>query len=351
MEIFPEDKLDPTAGTKEQEYHVERTLGVIGHVRSIAKKRKWQYLKIEAVEAVADPAAHVRSFYKLPETAVVAHKEDTWAVWSGEGEPTDEAFPEYEAIDEGPGSEFLKGLQARLKIEKSAAEYTKPSEPPREGSVALAGGSGLNDHLDDPGRNRDFAAEGERSSRNAAYKRAESDAAYEASVKTDQEAWAYSTVDISNHDAMRLRYKTRENAPIATHPSMDIAAIWLGKGTPTRPAFPDVQPAPSGLKTNGGPLPNGTSLKDFTPITPHVTHPNPTNDRDLPAPPKVSPHVPSAPLNELAIKLYYLSKEPLYTAEFRAWALRVSDSLHAEAARIELNAMRSKLDARTPKGS
>jgi hypothetical protein len=344
MEIFPEDKIDPTAGAKEEQYPVERTLGTMGHIRTIAKKRKWQYLnESEMPEGSSTAVSYIRKFYSQPETAAVTHKDGVWAVWSDEGEPTTEAFPEYTAIDEGPGAEFLKSLQARLGVEQKAAEFVKaqtPSEPTKEGSVAALPVAPY----------RDLAAESEVTARNAAIQRAKDNAAYEAASKTDQEAWAYSTIDVSNYDAMRLRYGARNDAPIVPHPDQDIAAIWLGKGAPTRPAFPFAQPV------------NG-----------HVTHPVPTSDNNtgstpptFPAPvgptipaeqlprpvarAKVSPHVPSAPLNEMGIKFYDLSKEGAYSAEFRAWLLQVSDVLHAEAARIELAKMREKLDLRA-KGS
>ena len=354
MEIFPEDKIDPTAGAKEEQYPVERTLGVMGHVRAIAKKRKWQYLnESEMPEGSSTAVTFIRKFYKQPETAAVTHKDGIWAVWSGEGEPTDDAFPEYEPIDQGPGSEFLKGLQARLGIEKRAEEFVKaqtPSEPQKEGAVAFASSSGLNDH-----DIRDFDAESEATARAAAFKRVASEESYETASKAGQEAWAFSSINIYDHAAMRRRFGTGHDAVIEMHPTGRLAAIWLGKSKPTRPAFLDVQPAPEGLHKNGT-LPNGTNLDDFhaapmppvpppfiDDITPSKTRP-PTDD--LPRPVKVSGHVPSAALNEMGVKLYGMSKEHLYSEKLRQYLANVSDSLHAEAARIELGKMREKLDAR-----
>jgi len=356
-EIFPEDKTDPTVTGKE--FHVEQTLGVMAHVRVIAKKRKWQFLQIDSADAettkkvteVGGEVSYIRSFYQLPETAAVTHKDGVWAVWSGEGEPTTEAFPEYAPVDEGPGSEFLKGLQARLGIEQKAAEFVKaqePGEPVKEGAVALA----LSPLAAEDSKER-LLLEGESAARNAAYKRAQSDAAYETSSKSGQNAWAYSSIHVTDHVAMRRRYGTGNDAVIEMHPSGGIAAIWLGKNAPTRPAFPDVQPAPEGL---GLRKQNGTNINDFhaepmPPVPAAVpTVPAPFLDSlvpsDLPPPVKVSGHVPSAALNEMGVKLYGLSKEPLYSAEFRQYLSKVSDSLHAEAARIELSKMRAKLDAR-----
>jgi len=391
MEIFPEDKIDPTVEHKE--FHVEQTLGVMGHVRAIAKKRKWQYLNESEMPEGAS-ISFIRKFYSQPETAAVTQKDGVWAVWSGEGEPTDDAFPEYTPIDEGPGSEFLKGLQARLGIKpgesKEGAVVALPPPAPDSVSVQLR------------------AVEAETTARNAAFKRAKDDEAYESASKAGQEVWAYSSIKIDDHVAMRRRYGTTNDAVIMMHPSGGIAAIWLGKGAPTRPAFPDVQQAPPGLKVpdtgaptthsfpaeDEGPFPakaqpptgvigailkdaqerkNGTSNTGHVPptfpapvggspldefhaapmppvpppfiddITPSKTRP-PTDD--LPKPVKVSGHVPSAALNEMGVKLYGMSKEPLYSEKLRQYLANVSDSLHAEAARIELSKMREKLDAR-----
>jgi hypothetical protein len=352
-EIFPEDKIDPTAGAKEEQYPVERTLGAMGHIRTIAKKRKWQYLSLtgenvtrQDITEAGGEVSFIRKFFSQPDTAAVTHKDGVWAVWSGDGEPTIEAFPEYMPVDQGPGSEFLKGLQARLGVEQRAAEYAKaqtPGEPTKEGAVAFAGGTGLNDHSV-----RDFDAESEATARNAAIKRAESDAAYAAASKMGQDAWAFSSLDITNHDAMRARYKTRADAPIEMHPTGGVAAIWLGDGEPTRPAFPDVQPVGNRLHSERK---NGTHDAGTHIGTPPAfpTPPILIPVDQLPKPAmkaKVSPHAPSAPLNEMGIKFYDLSKETVYSPEFRAWLQRVSDTLHAEAARIELSKMREKRDAR-----
>jgi hypothetical protein len=338
-EIFPEDKIDPTAGAKEEQYPVERTLGVMGHVRVIAKKRKWQFLhESQMPEGSSTPngssgaVTFIRKFYSQPETAAVTHKDGVWAVWSDEGEPTTEAFPEYTPVDEGPGSEFLKSLQARL--------GQKPSEPTKEGSVAALPAAPY----------RDLAAEGEATARTAAFKRVESDEAYETASKAGQEAWAFSSIKINDHAAMRRRYGTSNDAVIEMHPTGRLAAIWLGKSTPTRPAFPDVQPV-AAAAVSYQPVPEYTRHEQKNgnnggPTPPAFPAPIGSTDEQLPLPVKVSGHAPSAALNQMGVKLYGLSKEGIYSPQFREWLQRVSDGLHAEAARIELGLMRAKLDAR-----
>jgi hypothetical protein len=85
-ELFPEDKVDPTV-TPGKRYPVENTLAVMSHVRSVTKNRKWLYL----MGADLDPKK-IRDFYKLTETAWVDQQGDTWAVWSGGGDPEFPAF-------------------------------------------------------------------------------------------------------------------------------------------------------------------------------------------------------------------------------------------------------------------
>lgn len=295
-DIFPEDKKDPTAGAKEPEYHVERTLGVMGHVRTIAKKRKWLFLQIEAGSTKAGEVSHIREFYKLP-NAPVTHQNGMWAIWSGEGEPTVEAFPETDenemAAAASPGTVVATQEAADLKATMDEVAKRKA------GTLIL-----------------DEA----------------------------NETWAYTSNTSSPIGEIRRRFKAGASAPFEVHPSGDIAAVWLGKGAPARPAFP----AEAGRIPNGHPaISNGHAA----PVTPGITQLDGT--LEAPATPavkpvSVSPFAPGNALNEMGLKLYGMSKEEVFSDDFRAFLKRCSDSLHAEAARFDVAKVRASFDRTYP---
>jgi hypothetical protein len=356
QDIFPEDRIDPTAGTKETEYHVERTLGVIGHVRGIAKKRHWRYLRQEGVPA-REAFVKIREFYELPENAPVVCLKDDWAVWAGEGEPSGPAFEQEPHYGTFPDEETLETRNGHSAVDPILAEVLKNAPP---GTVLSAGDEKVVIAI-------------EAGEREAALKEAANAKHAKKIDETLQETWAYSTKDIADHSAMRARYGARADAPIVTDQSGDIAAIWLGKGAPPRAAFPNPEIDAmsrrlaahgfvSSKPTNGfveearrlsegvreGRLcpvcgePKGSVLRPGVSCT-GESHPNAL---DYTAPPDVSPHVPSAALNDMGLKIYRLSRNVLFTVPFREYLLKVSDSLHAEAARMELAKVRKNFDSR-----
>jgi hypothetical protein len=293
--IFPENTLDPTAGTKEQEYHVERTLGVMGHIRGIARKRKWLFLQIG--DEIDSKVSYIRDFYKLP-TAPVTHKNGLWAIWSGDGEPTSEAFAEVGELDEmvaaAPPGTFMVAIQEAADLKSTMDEVAKR----KAGTPIL-------------------------------------DAANETWAYTSNIPEYVSDDPVGAFRKIRHRYKAArgDDAPVEIHPSGDIAAVWLGKGTPARPAFPGTQPLP---KTNGH-----TALVDAPPVG------VPIGELDAPPPVKpipVSPFAPGNALNKMGLELYGMSKEEVFSEEFRGYLRRVSDSMHAEAARFDLMKVRAGFD-------
>lgn len=336
-EIFPEDKIDPTV-SKDVKMSVEETLGVMGHVKAMTRKRKknWRFLVQEDVSANdLDGAANkIREFYELPKSAPVAHQGNVWAVWAGEGGPTAAAFesePEPLAVAyAGPAVEFEADQTLLAEVLKNAPPGTIVGEGDHAKTVAML------------------------------------------EAKRLRETWAYSTKDIADQASMRERFQVRYDAPIELDPNGgDVAAIWLGKGAPTRPAFPDVAQlksdvtkpngvVPPGAFSSGGARdgslcsvcgePAGSVLRHGHSCTgtSHTSHASEVAPDDLPKPVRVSPFVPSAALNDMGLKLYGMSKEPVFNETFRKFLLQVSDSLHAEAARIELTKVRKSFDGRKP---
>lgn len=401
-EIFPEDKIDPTAGTKENEYHVERTLGVVGHVRTIAKKRQWRYLVQEGVRP-AEAMQKIRDFYQLPESALVVYQGDTWAVWSGEGEPSSKAF-EPETLPEATPAPLLRdGIGFDVTALDSAREYRAAwplnsgpvhgTFPDEETLETRNGHSPVDPVLAEVAKNAPPGTVLESTQAEILKATAENGVQHGWSTNVSDnelrdtkgftDTWAYSTKTdhLADPASMRARFKTRPDAPIETRG--DIAAVWLGEGAPPRAAFPEIgsqpkPPPPNGIDKNGRliPVPSGSfssggatdgstcsvcgeplgsvlrpGYSCMGPFHTKATSPGITQltgDLDTRAtkPVEVSPHVPSAALNDMGLKIYGLSKNPLFSKDFREYLVRVSDSLHAEAARIELAKVRKNFDSR-----
>jgi hypothetical protein len=280
-EIFPEDKIDPTVAGKDAEMSVEQTLGIVGHVKTSTKKRKnWRYLRQDVSDNLEAAETNIREFYGLPSSATVVHRGSEWAVWAAAGDPTSEAFePEPESKPESHPilSEVLKNAPSGTALEIEAGA--------RDAAFGEANAKKIDEKL--------------------------------------RETWAYSTNNVEDLVAMRERYGAGPDAPVEMHTKGDIAAIWLGKGPPTRPAFPGESSVPAKVSQST----NGNGASSVIPV-------------------KVSPFAPAAALNDMGIKFYALSKEPLFTDGFRKFLLQVSDSLHAEAARMELSKVRQTFDGR-----
>lgn len=316
-EIFPQDKLDPTVSP--QDMSVERTLGVMSHVKAVTSKRRtggqWRYLRVDPnSEPILDVARKVRETYGIPYPAPVVCQGDEWAVWTGEGEPTRPAFETFEEPPAPAPDALLAAVLA------SAPEGTGATTAAPQGTLSPA-------------------AKKEADERMAAYESARL-ARLGAALQPSMDKWSYWTEGELTASALRTHFETRGDAPFILHPGGDIAAVWRGKGEPTRQAFPDPikfetattpkEPAPmpfQGIRQIEGDL-NG-----------YVTGELPVE----PVPVKVFKHAPSAALNEMGVKLYGLSQEPLYAEGFRKFLLQVSDSLHAEAAKIELAKMRERM--------
>jgi len=92
--IFPDDQ------NSEKPFHVEKTLQAMNTVKRAKQIRFWRYLKDTSLPDVCpDTPQAVRTFYEARADAPVENKGDTWAVWIGEGEPTEPAFDEYKTPD------------------------------------------------------------------------------------------------------------------------------------------------------------------------------------------------------------------------------------------------------------
>lgn len=126
-------------------------------------------------------------------------------------------------------------------------------------------------------------------------------------------------------------------------------AAWIGEGTPdANPFGSDEAPEPDAvvLKAIVEEAPPGTVLSvagDLTKSRNGSSHTTP----DLPQKVKVSPHVPSAALNDMGLRLYAMSKEQVYSEPFRKFLLQVSDAIHAEASKIDLVKVRASYDRKS----
>jgi hypothetical protein len=357
-EVFPENKLDPTVD-KNVAMSVEQTMGVVNHLKVVTRKRRqnWRYL----VQADGTAAA-VRKFYELPENAPVIQQGNEWAAWAGTGEPDVEPFDPVEVVPE----ETTATVLAEVLANAPPGTVTEMWDP-RTATEKM---------------NADKTALKEAAARMAAYERARAGRIGKPDVS--KETWAYSTnlpPTAEAIEAMRERYGASADAPIEQHPDGDIVAIWLGKGAPPRSAFPEVQRAPAGLlripdtgtvtvhsfpvegegpfPANTNPVPGviGALLQDArdardakanggngnvtTPApAPAMTEPPP----DLPK--KVKIIVPETTLHDMALRLYGMSQESCFNEPLRKFLLHVSDSLHAEAGKLEVAKVRSNFNQR-----
>jgi hypothetical protein len=289
IDIFPEDTTDPTVDPKKFDMSVEETLGIVGHVRAATRKRPaWRKLKIEHADPRLEggnvtPKELICRTYELPETAPIVRQDDIWAVWAGDGEPTCPAFDQEE-------EETVSPVQVRAQVDRNVE------------TVAMLEAGERTIALDEASRK----ANAERI--NSALK----------------ETWAYSTKDIGDHVALRSRHRAKPGAIIEKHPNGDIEAIWLGIGSPSRPAFPELrarEPAPMPFQDVNA---NGNSRV------------------------KVS-SVPETTLHDMGLKLYGLSQEQVFSEKTRSILLRISDELHAEASKIETARVRKNFDSLTKK--
>jgi hypothetical protein len=124
--------MDPTTAHEKKDFPVERTLGIVGHIRGVTRNRLWRYIKEEAllasdrnVETAISPGAAfyavaVRAFYAVDLAAPVEHQGDTWAVWTGTGEPDSPAFEPDEPAPE-PGVSQVDMLATGFSVHGFAA--------------------------------------------------------------------------------------------------------------------------------------------------------------------------------------------------------------------------------------
>jgi hypothetical protein len=99
-EIFPVDKTDPTVTTEgpKKDFPVERTLGIVGHLKTYARSRLWRYVNKEVPGM--GPGSIGRDaclFFDLDSKRPTAFDigTNTWAVWAGDGPPDCEPFETY----------------------------------------------------------------------------------------------------------------------------------------------------------------------------------------------------------------------------------------------------------------
>ena len=113
--IFPDDQ------NSEKPFHVEKTLQAMNTVKRAKQIRFWRYLKDTSLPDVCpDTPQAIRTFYEARADAPVENKGDTWAVWVGEGEPTEPAFvDEYKTPEGGLVEVFPKTPQEEPKPEGS----------------------------------------------------------------------------------------------------------------------------------------------------------------------------------------------------------------------------------------
>jgi hypothetical protein len=314
-EIFPQDKLDPTVSP--QDMSVERTLGVMSHVKAMTSKRRtgpqWRYQVIEPRPDHEDDESQphtIRRTYGLPDTAFVANRGTEWAVWTGAGKPETDPFETFEEPPAPAPDALLAAVLA------SAPEGTGATTAAPQGTLSPA-------------------AKKEADERMAAYESARL-ARLGAALQPSMDKWSYWTEGELTASALRTHFETRGDAPFILHPGGDIAAVWRGKGEPTRQAFPDpIKFEPATTPKEPAPMPFQGIRQIEGDLDGYVG--------PAPEPVKVFKHAPSAALNEMGVKLYGLSQEPLYAEGFRKFLLQVSDALHAEAAKIELAKMRERM--------
>lgn len=250
--IFPNDQPDPTIGDKEPTYPVERTLGVIGHLSKTTKARRqgWMYMRlVEAGPLGPDtsPISRVRKFFaeelkdrgldantasvvRSPELSLPDHENKItreWAIWGGTGEPDREAFEKVTL-----GNNDSPPIKPALGNNGSIAEVTNLIEK----------------RLTD--------------SKPAATPR-----------------WAYTSKRPLDAESVRARFN-RPNARVVWDPSPEatsaVAAIWLGEGEPTSPAFPYTssgrsKPPFSATNEGEGPLPSAEPT-EARPTEPEFRH-------------------------------------------------------------------------------
>jgi hypothetical protein len=196
-EVFPEDTLDPTVSG--QKMSVEQTMGTVGYLRGITRKRSnWRFLvqNDPFPGSRAEGAEKIRKTYGLPETAPVRNHGKEWAVWAGKGEPD---FEPFETPDTVP-AEAMAGMQelveALPEVAKQIVDVFVPSPSPAISTPPV------------PAR-----------------------------------GWEYSSKAPLTAEALRERKQARADAPVVFSQSRKMAAIWVGEGDPTsRAIFPDVPP-------------------------------------------------------------------------------------------------------------
>jgi len=100
-----------------------------------------------------------------------------------------------------------------------------------------------------------------------------------------------------------------------------IAAVWVGEGLPTKPAFPTTR-----LRAG----------RDSEPTT-----------KDQPFRRVKVTSVPESALHEMGLQLYSMSKEDVFSVSLRAVLLEMSNALHAEAGKIETARVRAVFDRKS----
>jgi hypothetical protein len=134
--------------------------------------------------------------------------------------------------------------------------------------------------------------------------------------------WRYLVVSGEEDGAahVRVTYDLPATAPVA-HKGQEWA-VWAGEGAPSCPAFEEIE----------------TLQPEPLPIQPEPIQPEPLRlqpDRN---------HIEEGLLSQEGMQLYKMSTNTNFTEPVRMLLLRMSDMLHAEAAKISLARVRQAVD-------
>jgi len=293
--IFPVEKLDATI--KSQDVSVEETLGMVGHVRALTRKRnQWRYVNVE--EPIRFPpskpgeepryltkenasAVTVREFFELPVTAAVYHNGHSWAAWAGKGDPTTDAFEKDEPI-------VTEGVTTSSITQEIAERWAR-----------------------DSGNSKDVDAQASRprlAAELVAGKTAETGNASETgNTRETGNAWYYSSKILTARE-LRAHFGFSAEAPFQLNQQGDIAAVWSGTAPPGKDAFPVV----STIRTE-----SRSEARER-----EVDLLNPEDE-----------------LHAIAMRLFELSERNVdnwYGVVLRDQLLPLSDQLHAHASRVTI---------------
>jgi hypothetical protein len=366
-EIFPDDRPDPTIDPKKSEMPVEDTLAIVNHVRVVARKRAaWRYLAIELNEGEnVNPEKTIREKYEAPDTALVVHQGNTWAVWTGEGEPTSEAFEPPLTPEE---AKTFAGMFADDYDRVAAGAIFEDTDPADDHASMKASLAALGGQTPAPSTRPDPAADLHAMAGTAAddlvaglvakglggsgsalprwpvtehisAARVEYEKTRAERIKKELEAtprWVYAAAS-ANETEFRARFNANPDAPVMTDSTGKIMAVWVGDVPPRRPAFQDnvlLVPAPGAASAQ---------VPSRTPAPAPSAPPAPRKPVDTGEQPVARPEV---ALNKEGLRLFKLSRDPAFSVESQKALIMASNLLHAEAHRIEITMIRMNFIAR-----